>query len=110
MNIIAANRGTGKTTWLIQKSAELDIPILCPTGAKAQSIEYKAQRLNIKIPKPIAYNSIQSTRGLKKKEVLIDDIDIFLEYMIGIKVEYATITDDYNKIFKLDNVKEKSNV
>lgn len=110
MNIIAAGRGTGKTTLLIQKSAELMMPILCYNHTKAESIKYKAERLGLRIPEPIIYNKSTSIHGLNIDGILIDDLDMFLQNLIGVKIAYATTTSDLTEICQPEHSKGRLNV
>ena len=110
MNIIAAGRGTGKTTLLIRKSAELMMPILCYDHTKASSIKYKAERLGLIIPEPIIYNGRGTVNGKNLEGVLIDDLDTFLQRVIGTPIEYATTTSNLTEIYKPEHSKERLDV
>lgn len=99
-------RNEGKTTLLLRRSAEENIPIVCNTKAHANYVKEKAKELKLSIPEPIV--PIWFTRtgqsqancvliGTKVDKVLIDDADIFLNtvahHALGVDVAGFTMTD-----------------
>lgn len=78
MNVIY----NGKTTQIIYASAKRQIPILCHNKMKQKYIVEKAKELNLDIPEPILF-SFESYEAIKdKQDVLIDDIDLFLNTVL----------------------------
>lgn len=68
----------GKTTQTIYTSSKGQIPILCHNKMKQKYIVKKAKELNLDIPEPILF-SFESYEAIKdKQDVLIYDIDLFL--------------------------------
>ena len=98
MEIIQMNRGNGKTTYLIKKSAELQYPIICYSEKQKELIKNKANKMGLDIPEPISVNSInfkEKFRGINyNTELLIDDLDIILHKILYNKVNIATVSCD----------------
>ena len=98
MKIVRMNRGEGKTTYLIKKSAELQYPIICCSGKQKELIKDKAKKMGLDFPEPISINSInfkESLRGINyNTELLIDDLDIILHKILYNKVNIATVSCD----------------
>lgn len=98
MKIVRMNRGNGKTTYLIKKSAELQYPIICHSEKQKELIKKKAEKMELGIPEPISVNSInfrENLRGIDyNTELLIDDLDIILHKILYNKINIATISCD----------------
>lgn len=76
---IIGERGSGKTTKLIELSAEKQIPILCPTAYQQRNILIKAKELGYDIPVPVLLTSELKTQDIRKGEdVLVDDAEWIL--------------------------------
>lgn len=90
MQLIIKNRANGKTTDLIIMSAFKKIPIVC---AHPEYIVRKAKEMKLKIPPPISFYEIDRNRAALHgiHEVLIDEMDWFLQAVFGIKCNCATI-------------------
>lgn len=90
MKFIEGARGSGKTTKLIYKSAELNIPIIAPTTMMCNCIKARASEIGCNIPEPISINKLINI-FTRKEKYLIDELDLCLE-QLGIDAEYASIT------------------
>lgn len=90
--VIQSSRGTGKTRYLIIKSNELNIPILCSGLANCEYIARLADEMGVKIPKPVIINDFM--KSYNYKEVLIDDIDCVFHRIFNVKIKGMTITTD----------------
>lgn len=78
MEKIIMQRGMGKTTELILRSAELQIPIL---GNRDDLLEQKALRMGVQnMPKPISLQSLR--RGDLIGPVLVDDAEYVLQALL----------------------------
>ena len=85
VSYMIGGRGSGKTTFLIMKSAELGIPIVCN---RPEYVSEMAKAMGIDIPEPISY--YQAVHDRKNEKVCIDEIELFLR-AIGINPVYITI-------------------
>ena len=95
MKFIEGARGSGKTTKLIYKSAELNIPIIAPTTMMCNCIKARASEMGCNIPEPISINKVVNFEKGHHK-YLIDELDLCLE-QLGIDAEYVTICNEENK-------------
>lgn len=99
-------KNQSKTTLLLRRSAEENIPIVCNTRAHANYVKEKAKELGLAIPEPIVLpwlNCVEQSqvsyvpRGTKVDKVLIDDADIFLNalvhHVLGVDIAGFTMTD-----------------
>ena len=94
MEVIHKGRGEGKTTELIKMSAETGKYILTPCLLGAQNIQRMAQEMKLTIPFPITVGEVKQHgfRGSFIKSILIDDADIVLQQLLGVKVDAITVT------------------
>lgn len=94
MEIVNLSRGNGKTYFLVKRSAKMQYPILCCSELQAEYVKDIAIKLNLKIPEPIVIkksNLDNAFRGRKlKQKYLIDDVDVFLSYLLGESIECVT--------------------
>lgn len=94
MEIIYKERGCGKTTDLIYKSAETYIPILVPTEVEKRNLMLRANILGVKIPSPISIKDFKE--GILEREkiysIYIDNADVLLPYLLGVRVAGITIS------------------
>ena len=81
-------RGTGKTTELIKMSAELKIPILTLSQVSYVCI---AKEMGLDIPSQV---SPCEAKSLNCGEVLVDDFDSVLQYLIGATPICGTISEE----------------
>lgn len=92
MKIILGGRASGKTTKLIQESAETGRRILTHNKELAREIWWQAQSLGYDIPIPLTVMDLKpGTRAeIKKQGILIDDIETTLSALCGATVHTAT--------------------
>lgn len=92
MLAIIGGRQTGKTTCLIAMSNETGYPILTASRGMAESIELQARKMNIQIPPVLSLSSMPRNGSLTRLErVLVDELGLVVEYLIGAKVASASI-------------------
>lgn len=72
MDIYVMPRASGKTTMLIHKSHDTQIPILVSDLRRAKYVEELAKNLGIDIPEPL---TVGSNRVWHCRSVLVDDLD-----------------------------------
>lgn len=93
--IYAGERQSGKTTMLIEKSAETGAIIVAPTLKMARYIQDIAKKMGKEIPNPISalyFIHIISNENIRKhKKFLIDEVQMVLDQM---NVEIATADND----------------
>ena len=89
MRMIIGPRCSGKTTSLIQVSADTGIPIIAPTMTMANHIKQIAKEYGLDIPEPTSINKIV-TQGGKPGKYLIDELEMCLR-QLGIDVECGVI-------------------
>lgn len=92
MRLIEGARGSGKTTELIYKSAELGVPIIAPTMFMCGCIKAAAQKYGCDIPEPVSINKVVNLDKGRLKKYLIDELDLCLQ-QLGIEVEYVTVSN-----------------
>jgi hypothetical protein len=94
VRVIEMGRAMGKTTKLIELSAKTNAVIICRSAENAWAIRRQAEKMDLDIPFPITFQSIRNGRhlGLKAWEYLIDDVDLFIESIVGKPVTYVTYT------------------
>lgn len=94
MEIVNLDRRRGKTYFLVKRSAIMEYPILCYNKDQVEHIKNVARDLKLKIPEPIVVrksNLNNVFRGRKfKQKYLIDDIDVFLSFLLGESIECVT--------------------
>lgn len=91
MKIILGTSGSGKTKRLLELSAINGTPILCESQARVERLLEKAKGYGYQIPLPIAYENFENS---KVKEVYVDDVNVFLEGILGAKISASTINQD----------------
>lgn len=82
MYIIHGGRASGKTTWLIMQSAMSDIPIMVTNPAMIIILKERAKHMGLKIPEPILWKKQREYCGDEVQEVIIDDVEYFIERVL----------------------------
>jgi hypothetical protein len=72
------NRGEGKTTDLIKKSAETQIPVLSFNRSSALYAKDLAYKMNLSVPEPMSLVPDAELRG-KRTQVYLDDADCVIK-------------------------------
>ena len=97
MKKIIMRRGAGKTTELINLSAETGYYIVTTTRERADYIFRYAQELGKDIPFPISFGEYIAHKpiGCCVKDILIDDADTILSMIFsGFTIKAITMTDE----------------
>ena len=86
-------RGYGKTTQLIKKSAKSGDYIVCYRLDEANRIQHEAQQMGLDIPLPITYAEFVEKRyhGRNISGFLIDNLEMFLQYISKVHVNAVTM-------------------
>lgn len=99
MKVIASGRQTGKTTKLVEESAETGAVIVTIDSWTRKYVESLAKSLSLKIPMPITYNEFLSGSafhsGRTIPAVLIDDFEQLLARFTSTPIN--TITTSVEK-------------
>lgn len=117
MKIIVGGRASGKTTKLIQESAETGRRILTYNKESVERICCQALGLGYDIPTPLSVNDLkpETKAEIKKQGIIIDDLEPILSSLCGCTVHSATYgcenaplmeiaTRDGMKVFNIKNV------
>lgn len=97
MKKIIMRRGAGKTTELINLSAETGWYIVTPTRERADWLFRYAQELGKNIPFPTSFSEYMANKpvGCFVKGILIDDADdILTKIFSGFEIKAITMTDE----------------
>lgn len=101
-NITIGERGSGKTTKLIKRSAFEGLYILVATRHRAQALVSDAKDMGLIIPFPVTVDEyLKSNRldgsSIRRDGLLIDDADDVLQQIFaGIPIKEVTVTDRGN--------------
>lgn len=93
MRKIITKRGGGKTTQAINISHRENKTIVCISVGECERVKSLALDKNMSIPEPMTYHEFLDN-GMQQKEVIIDNVDIFLEGLTGHKIDTITLTKD----------------
>ena len=102
MKKIIVPRRAGKTTRLIELSERTDAPILCADLKRALCVAKLAAEQGRNIPNPITVNDVRigSLRGLRIRNILIDDADAVLTRIFNVEIDAITMTADPEDIYQ----------
>lgn len=93
MKIIVGGRASGKTTKLIQESAETGCRILTFNKEAAKEIFWQAQSLGYDIPLPLSVKDLERIDlhpEIKEQGIIIDNLEPILSALCGCTVHSAT--------------------
>lgn len=95
MNIYIGTRQSGKTTKLIQLSAETGATIAAATPQMARYIAYMANQMGLKIPEPVPYSVMLNNAYCFEKPTryLVDEAQMLFDMLC---VDAVTIAMDGN--------------
>ena len=93
MEKIIMQRGYGKTTQLIKKSAKSGDYIVCSRLDEANRIQFEAKDMGLDIPLPITYAEFIEKRysGKNISGFLIDNLEMFLQHLSNVPVNAITM-------------------
>lgn len=98
--LIFGDRGSGKTTELIEESAKTGAYIVVPTRIRARNVFRSAKELGLNIPYPLTVNEMiyeSPSSDIFQKGILIDNLESILCYLFDyITIHAATI--DYTAL------------
>jgi hypothetical protein len=98
MEIIQKPRGTWKSYDLVCESARTGCPILTYNEMAARRLKERADKLGIDIPFPLTVSNIRERFYYgRRRELIIDDLDLVLEKFTDCKIKLAALTPDYMK-------------
>jgi len=95
MEVIYSEKGTGKTTKLIELSASTNGYIVCKDHNEAYRVVFEANKLGKKIPFPLTYSEFFNSQfcGKNIECFYIDNADLFLSHLSnGVPIKTITIT------------------
>lgn len=100
MRIIYKGRGEGKTFELIKMASENNLYIVARDIKAVDYIINLAKKHNFFIPYPLTYNEFFNRKyyGKQIKGFLIDDAEVFLQYLTTVPIEAISLTR--KEIFK----------
>ena len=93
MEKIIMNRGYGKTTQLIKKSAKSGGYIVCHSLREANRIQVEAEKMGLYVPLPITYTEFIEKRYSETNisGFLIDNLEMFLQYLSKVPINAITM-------------------
>lgn len=94
MKIIYKPRQCGKTIEAIKMSAETGSYIVCRSQGECRRVFRMAQVLGLNIPFPISFDEFLRGKyhGRHIKGFIIDNADMFLQYLTPVRVECVTLS------------------
>ena len=111
MKIILEPRRSGKTTKLINMSAETGAYIVCHTKADTDRVWDIAQKMGKNIPYPISASDFLSRRYHPEgvRSLLIDNADLILQAISQVPIDAISLTYsseylmDISSVFQIEN-------
>ncbi|MEL6661320.1 MAG: hypothetical protein AAFR36_33045 [Bacteroidota bacterium] len=98
MKVIIGGRGAGKTIELIKMAAGYKGYIVCSTRNEAHRVAEVAKSMELVINFPLTYEEVKRgeyhASGIGN--MLIDNIDNYLEYTLGVPITAASISSHRN--------------
>lgn len=92
IKVIALKRGIGKTSTLIKYAHIGKGTIICHSEKTAHDVAKLAEKMKLKIPKPISIQEAIKNRAGHENKYLIDNADLVLQELLGSNIEAITIT------------------
>ena len=88
MKIFRMKRGEGKTSRLIEESANTGVPIFAIDERHCHSLMVKANVMGYKIPSPVTFDDLAADKTIEK--IIVDDAEYTLpaiiEYFLGVHI------------------------
>lgn len=88
MKIFRMKRGEGKTSRLIEESANSGVPIFAIDERHCHSLMIKANVMGYKIPLPVTFDDLATNKAIEK--IIVDDAEYTLpaiiEYFLGVHI------------------------
>lgn len=92
IKVIALKRGIGKTSTLIKYAHIGKGTIICHSEKTAHDVAKLAEKMKLKIPKPISIQEAMKNKGGNKCTYLIDNAELVLQKLLDSNIEVITIT------------------
>ena len=104
MIVLYGEPATGKTTTLLNMSANKQIPIVVVDSHYREHLKRRAKELGLEIPEPITWNDIKVGRAKLRQisHYLIDETEYFLSTVLGGPVETLTMLKPNNRVWVSD--------
>jgi thymidine kinase len=107
VKIIKGNRGSGKTTKLIEQSYIYGYRIVVTSNIQKKYIQKTAKEMCLEIVEPLTYDELMKKRNVDWEEIddiiIIDELEYFLQFILKSPVKLATISDDVVDLDKINN-------
>ena len=105
MKILLSERGKGKTTQLIKKSAETGAIIVEPTATMCEEVKRKAAKMELEIPAPITIHDFITSQwfGARGHHFFIDELQMVLPML---NIDLATANMDSVEELQMETPKE----
>lgn len=101
MKLINRGRGTGKTTQLLYTSATTNYPIITVAERQGEYLERLAEKLGLKIPKPITFRRFNPRFLPPGSKILVDNLEFMLSDILKdyFKTEVCAATISHEDTF-----------
>ncbi len=90
MKIFRMGRGEGKTSRLIEESANTGVPIFAIDEHHCHSLMEKANVMGYKIPSPVTFDDLPTATNVPFDTIIVDDAEYtlpaILSYFLGITI------------------------
>lgn len=98
--IIYGEIGAGKTTEMIKLSRDTGCNLVVQNRSFANQLKMRALRENEYLPEVLTYEDITNNKlvGKRLEGLLIDDIEVFVEYITRQRVEALSTTMKIQKV------------
>lgn len=105
LKILLSERGKGKTTQLIKKSAETGAIIVEPTATMCEEVKRKAAKMELEIPAPITIHDFITSQwfGARGHHFFIDELQMVLPML---NIDLATANMDSVEELQMETPKE----
>lgn len=110
MEVIGGKRVCGKTTTLIKKAHEEQLYIICANKNMAQVTFKQAKDMGLDIPFPVSVEELRSNSlsSLRIDKVLIDEVELVLQMLIGVDVKAMSTSYKMNELESFRKEEKKS--
>lgn len=94
MEICNLERGKGKTTYLVHRSHVTQYPVVCADYTGVGVVKDIAKRIGVSIPEPMTVQELfQNGSLLTSKKVLIDEVPMVLQRLLGVNIDTITLSE-----------------
>ena len=89
---MVSGRGTGKSTYLVNVSAQTGARIVVPTYEAARSLVYLSQKMDVPIKAPATPYEFAAKFAALEREVLVDEAQAVLEHFLAANIVTMTVS------------------